>query len=101
MKSNLIPLPLHPALRDGVTWRDDEREVIEAYVRENLSAQAVQLSELQKDAAKLLFALRDAWPYVHQSCTIDSVRKRIVELMRKHGDFADPCMKEGTSHEDT
>ena len=47
------------------------------------------LSELEKDAANLLFALRDAWPYVHQQCTIESKKKRIQALMRKHGDFAD------------
>lgn len=48
-----------------------------------------QLTELEKDAVHLLFALRDAWPYVHQRCTIESIENRIVALMRKHGDFAD------------
>lgn len=48
-----------------------------------------QKSELEKDAPKLLFALHDAWPYVHGNCTINSVRSRITTLMRKHGDFAD------------
>ena len=46
-------------------------------------------SELEKDAADLLFALIDAWPYVHESCTIKSKRDRISALLRKHGDFAD------------
>jgi len=35
------------------------------------------LSELEKDAANLLFALHDAWPYVHGNCTIESKRKAI------------------------
>lgn len=47
------------------------------------------LSELEKDAANLLFALHDAWPYVHGSCTIESKKKAIQALMVKHGDFAD------------
>ena len=50
---------------------------------------APSLTELQKDAAKLLFALHDAWPYVHESCTIRSVKRKIQDLMVKHGDFAD------------
>jgi len=47
------------------------------------------LSELQKDATNLLFALHDAWPYVHQHCTIESNKKAIQALIVKHGDFAD------------
>jgi hypothetical protein len=47
------------------------------------------LSELQKDAANLLFALHDAWPYVHGQCTIESKRKAIQALIVKHGEFAD------------
>ena len=47
------------------------------------------LTELQKDAVNLLFALHDAWPYVHGYCTIESKRKAIQALMVKHGDFAD------------
>jgi hypothetical protein len=47
------------------------------------------LSELEKDAANLLFALHDAWPYVHGNCTIESKRKAIQALIVKHGDFAD------------
>lgn len=47
------------------------------------------LSELEKDAANLLFALHDAWPYVHSHCTIESKKKPIQALMVKHGDFAD------------
>lgn len=46
-------------------------------------------TDLQKDAAELLFALQDAWPYVHQWCTIRSVKERIGDLLCKHGDFAD------------
>ena len=49
----------------------------------------VGLTELEKDAPNLLFALHDAWPYVHQWCTIESRKKNIQALMRKHGDFAD------------
>jgi hypothetical protein len=44
---------------------------------------------LEKDAANLLFALHDAWPYVHGQCTIESKKKAIQALMIKHGDFAD------------
>jgi hypothetical protein len=47
------------------------------------------LSKLQADAANLLFALHDAWPYVQRWCTIESKKKSIGDLMRKHGDFAD------------
>lgn len=52
-------------------------------------AQQRHLSELEKDAANLLFALHDAWPYVHGNCTIESKKKAIQALMVKHGDFAD------------
>lgn len=44
---------------------------------------------LQSDAGNLLLALGDAWPYVHQWCTIETVKNRIGQLLRKHGDFAD------------
>jgi hypothetical protein len=56
-----------------------------------LAAPTVQepLSDLQKDAANLLFALHDAWPYVHGHCTIESRKKAIQALIVKHGDFAD------------
>lgn len=47
------------------------------------------MTPLQKDAANLLFALHDAWPYVHGWCTIKGVKERISALIRKHGDFAD------------
>jgi hypothetical protein len=47
------------------------------------------LSELEKDAANLLFALHDAWPYVHGNCTIESKKKAIQALIVKHGEFAD------------
>lgn len=46
-------------------------------------------TELEHDAVNMLFALRDAWSYVHQWCTIESIRERHAALMRKHGDFAD------------
>lgn len=54
-----------------------------------MSAQIVDLSELQKDAENLLFALSDAWPYVHKSCTINAVRQEVSRLLQKHGDFAE------------
>jgi hypothetical protein len=54
-----------------------------------LAQQAIPLTELQKDATNLLFALHDAWPYVHQHCTIQSKKKFIQALIVKHGDFAD------------
>lgn len=50
---------------------------------------ALPLTELQKDAANLLFALHDAWPYVHQHCMIKSKKKFIQSLIVKHGEFAD------------
>jgi hypothetical protein len=57
--------------------------------REEYEAAAVEKSEVEKDAANLLFALIDAWPYVHEFCTIKSKKETISALMRKHGDFAD------------
>lgn len=60
-----------------------------AYLAAREAWEAKPLTELQQDAANLLFALHDAWPYVHQWCTIESNKKRIQTLMRKHGDFAD------------
>jgi hypothetical protein len=54
-----------------------------------LAQQAIPLTELQKDATNLLFALHDAWPYVHQHCTIQPKKKFIQALIVKHGDFAD------------
>lgn len=47
------------------------------------------LTELQKDAVPLLFALREAWTYVHAHCTIKSRKDEIHRLIVKHGDFAD------------
>jgi hypothetical protein len=44
---------------------------------------------LEQEKADLLFALHDAWPYVHQWCTIESKRKPIQALIVKHGEFAD------------
>ena len=32
---------------------------------------------------ELAIALQEAWPYVHQSCTIDSKKKTISEAMKK------------------
>jgi hypothetical protein len=46
-------------------------------------------TELEKDAVNLLFALHDAWPYVHRHCTIEAKKKSIQALIVKHGDFAD------------
>lgn len=48
-----------------------------------------QKTELEKDAVALLFALHDAWSYVHRHCTIESIKRQHQMLMRKHGDFAD------------
>lgn len=48
-----------------------------------------QLTPLQQDAMYLLFALQDAWPYVHNNCTIKVRKERISALLKKHGDFAD------------
>lgn len=56
---------------------------------ENMTTETVELSELQKDAANLLFALSDSWPYVHKSCTINAVRQEVLRLLQKHGDFAE------------
>ena len=77
-----IFLPTLPSVRDG-GWM--------ALYTTPPSAPTVQehLSELQKDAANLLFALYDAWPYVHGYCTIESKREKIQALMTKHGEFAD------------
>jgi len=49
----------------------------------------ILLDPLRNDAANFLFALHDAWPYVHQWCTIESIKNNHANLMRKHGDFAD------------
>ena len=80
------------AERDGY-WSRDTAIAVEAIkqARSEPTVQPVQepLSELEKDAANLLFALHDAWPYVHGHCTIESTKKAIQALMVKHGDFAD------------
>ena len=64
-------------------------EVIDAGLKALAQSQQEPLSELEKDAVNLLFALHDAWPYVHRHCTIESNRKAIQALIIKHGDFAD------------
>ncbi len=56
---------------------------------ESDSKNSMGLTGLQKDAANLLFALHDAWPYVQQWCTIQSKKSRILKLIRQHGEFAD------------
>lgn len=50
-------------------------------------------TSLHNHATSLLFALQDAWPYVNEHCTIDSKRKSISALLRKHGEFADTDSK--------
>ena len=71
----------------------DENQRLRAELKFNSAPQPqreqTEKSELEKDAASLLFALQDAWPYVHARCTIDSVKNNIQKLMRKHGDFAE------------
>jgi hypothetical protein len=52
-------------------------------------AENAKLTELQEDAPALLFALHDAWPYVHSSCTLDRIKKNHRKLMQKHGDFSE------------
>lgn len=54
-----------------------------------MTTQTQHKTELEKDAANLLFALSDAWPYVHGSCSIKAVRNEVSRLLQKHGDFAD------------
>lgn len=73
-------------------WRDDPELCFAMGFNAGHTASpkvAPALTPLQQDAANLLFALHDAWPYVHGHCTINSVKNSIVTLMRKHGDFAD------------
>lgn len=82
------------ALSD-VDWRKDSLTQPVIHKAYNCAHEALALptaapnTPLEQDAASILFALRDAWPYVHKSCTIDSIKNRITHLMRKHGDFAD------------
>jgi len=64
------------------------REIAEAVLALYAAPPAPQPSQLEADAANLLFALHDAWPYVHDRCTINSKLERIRALMQKHGDFA-------------
>lgn len=54
---------------------------------------------LEKDAANLLFALHDAWPYIHAHCTVQSLKDHICNLMRRHGDFADIVQQQPLSYE--
>lgn len=63
--------------------------VIQEYLTTPAPAQKAELTPLEKDAANLIFALHDAWPYVHRNCTIKPVRDRISKLIRNHGDFSD------------
>ncbi len=70
---------------------DLDKQAISA-IKEALAQEPLEqkpLSELEKDAVNLLFALHDAWPYVHGHCTIESNRKAIQALIVKHGEFAD------------
>jgi hypothetical protein len=79
--------------RDPCVHANTAIEMIDAILKEHPAAPVQEpvasLSELQKDAANLLFALHDAWPYVHGQCTIESKRKAIQALIVKHGEFAD------------
>lgn len=74
-------LAVSDGLRRGLTLAEAELAV-----RGHAPAKS---DELQKDAVNLLLALSDAWPYIHQWCTIESVKNRISKLLRKYGDFAD------------
>lgn len=47
------------------------------------------LTELEKDAPKLLFALTDAAGYLQSHCTIQTLKQQVKTLLGKHGDFAD------------
>jgi hypothetical protein len=70
-------------------WRREGYKECPAAQPAPVQEPVASLSELQKDAANLLFALHDAWPYVHGQCTIESKRKAIQALIVKHGEFAD------------
>lgn len=75
---------------DKLSQRNYELRMENAELKAIPPAAPVQepLSELQKDAINLLFALHDAWPYVHERCTIAAKKKSIQALISKHGEFA-------------
>ena len=79
-------LALEALEESGVLWKT---KIAITALREALAEPAEQKTELEEDSVNLLFAVHDAWPYVHRHCTIDSIKKRIQALMVKHGDFAD------------
>lgn len=68
--------------------------------KEALRTSSAGHSKIRDDAVNLMFALRDAWPYVHQWCHIDLIRNKVLDLIRKHGDFADTYVpsKEGIKY---
>ncbi len=48
----------------------------------------VQLARLEQRNLQLIFALQDAWTYVHGNCTINSVRKQVGNALRgEPGEF--------------
>jgi hypothetical protein len=78
------------AALEGVILQAFVREVLEQrFTAGGATVEAPKLTALQEDAANLLFALHDAWPYVHERCTIKAKKERISALMKKHGDFAE------------
>ncbi len=68
----------------GLKDKSEKRDQLAAIQHNHQVPQA-----LANDAADLLFALQDAWPYVHRWCTINSKKEKISALLRKHGEFAD------------
>lgn len=59
-------------------WRSTQRD-------DEMQALRDQIDELQKFNNALLFALQDAWPYVQQWCTIQSVKGKIRKLLFDRG----------------
>lgn len=81
----LLRQALDAISRGGMTPNE---EFLAAEISAFLAAEP-EADELKDDAFKLLIALQEAWPYVHDGCTIKSKKERITHLLRKHGDFAD------------
>lgn len=68
-------------------YPEDFRKVLAAQAAKR-EAQEKAKSELERDAPDLLFALIEAAGYLRSHCTIETLKRKVSLLIRKHGDFA-------------
>ncbi|HET8687643.1 MAG TPA: hypothetical protein VFM18_13410, partial [Methanosarcina sp.] len=82
IKDKYSPESAITVLEAECTLRDSLIQILRADIKE-LKESLKQKAE-DDNSVDLLMALQDAWPYVHQHCTIQTVRNKIAGLLFSH-----------------